>query len=169
MVKTNIMISNKLILGVKLCKTTLFLLICFMHVKTWACTCVGENTIQEEIKQSDYIFAGKIISKNIFIVNDTNLPSGFLMKQVEYTILAVKIYKGKTSNDTIRLVTGLGNGDCGYEFAVGLKYIIYSVYYNKYFAHGNNVAPFLYTNICTRTKRIHNKELKKLKRYFKMT
>lgn len=137
---------------------------CFFPLNIWACSCIGEKTVKEEVSKSDVIFSGKIISKNIFTVNDDNLPSGLVLKKAEYIILVTKIYKGQTTSDTLKLITGVGSGDCGYEFAIGSEYIIYSVRSNKYFESGNKVETFLYTDICTRTRRIDKKELRNIKR-----
>ena len=50
-------------------------------------------------------------------------------------------WKGKLLTE-LRLTTGLGNGDCGYPFEVGQKYLVY--------AYGSDVNR-LGTNICQRT------------------
>jgi hypothetical protein len=148
-------------------KIIVLVFVCFFPISIWACSCIGEKTVKEEISKSDIVFSGKIISKNIFTVNDDNLPLGLVLKKAEYIILITKIYKGQAASDTLRLITGVGSGDCGYEFVIGSEYIIYSVHSNKYFESGNKVDTFLYTDICTRTRRIDKNELRKIKRCLK--
>src|SRR5258708_4102213 len=47
----------------------------------------------------------------------------------------------------MRLSTGLGGGDCGFDFEVGKQYLVYAF---------NDEAGELSTNICTRTTRLEN-------------
>ena len=49
------------------------------------------------------------------------------------------LFKGALSSE-VAVLTGIGRGDCGYQFQVGEKYLVY--------AYGKNG---LETNICTRT------------------
>jgi hypothetical protein len=149
---------NKLIIG-------LILIVVNQPFNTKACSCIGENTVEKEVHKSDVVFTGKVLSKNVFTVNDNNLPTGLIVKKAEYTILVTKLYKGVLVSDTIKIITGVGSGDCGYEFLIGFEYIIYSVYSEKYFESGQKVDKFFHTDICSRTRRIEKKELRKIKRY----
>jgi hypothetical protein len=148
-------------------KIIVLVFVCFYPISIWACSCIGKKTVKDEISKSDVIFSGKILSRNIVAINDSNLPSGLVLRNVEFIILITKIYKGQAINDTLRLITGVGGGDCGYEFEIGSEYIIYSLHSNKYFESGNKVDVFIYTDICTRTRRIDKKELRKIKRCLK--
>lgn len=47
------------------------------------------------------------------------------------------------ANQTVEVVTGLGNGDCGFPFVVGERYLVYA----------DEDGGLLYTNICYHTKR----------------
>jgi hypothetical protein len=81
-----------------------------------------------------------------------------MMKKVEYVFLVLQKYKGQIKSDTLKLVNGIGIGDCGYNFTIGSDFIVYSVFLTKYFEMGKNVDKFLYTDICTRTRRIDKKD-----------
>src|SRR5690242_20093151 len=54
------------------------------------------------------------------------------------TLSVLRVYSGQISGQTT-LTTGLGTGDCGFDFETGKQYLIYA----------NRIAPdSLYTNIC---------------------
>jgi hypothetical protein len=129
-----------------------------------ACSCVGTNTIKQELRKSNVVFVGRVLSHRTFIVVDSALPKGFTMKMAEYRILKSRIYKGEIKTDTISIITGIGGGDCGLEFIVGEEYIVYAKYLEQYFDSGNKIDKFLYTNICTRTTKTNNKELRKIRK-----
>lgn len=40
-------------------------------------------------------------------------------------MLVDKVYKGVSIKDTISILTGLGGDDCGYNFSIDERYIIY--------------------------------------------
>lgn len=140
----------------------LFILLLLHPFITNACSCIGENSVKKEVERSDVVFSGKVLSKNIFSVNDSNLPNGFLLHKAEYVILVSKLFKGKLLCDTIKVVTGVGKGDCGYEFLIGVEYIIYAYNSDKYFESGQKTDNFLQTDICSRTRKINKKEIKKI-------
>lgn len=151
----------------KMSREILLGLVFVLPLNVWACSCIGTNNVKQELKESDLVFSGKILSKNVFTVNDNNLPSGFDLKKAEYIVLISEIYKGHLTNDTLNVITGVGGGDCGLEFSVGVDYIIYAAYKNKYFERGQQIKRFVFTNICTRTKPIDKNEIRKIKRFLK--
>lgn len=137
-----------------------FLLSCFLYLQnsSLACSCIGKKTVLEEFKSADAVFAGTVLSSDEFLVQDKSLPDGYKMYKLKVSILFASIYKGEIVKDTVSIVTGIGGGDCGIHFVVGEKYIIYARYLDKYFEAGNNVKPFLSTNICDRTAIFSEKE-----------
>jgi hypothetical protein len=146
-------------------KKKLFLgLLLLFSIDVFACTCIGKSTVKGALSQSDVVFSGRILSVNFFTVVDDNLPSKYQFKKAEYLVLVKKIHKGDIVSDTLRVITGLGHGDCGIQFSIGFEYIIYSSYSNKHFEDGRTISPFLKTSICTRTMRYNKKELRKIKR-----
>lgn len=117
-----------------------------------ACNCVGKDTITTAFLHSDYVFLALILSKEKVIVKDKNLPSGFVMERMKYKVRLIEKYKGELKQNIVDIVTGIGNGDCGYNFKTGRRYIIYSVTKNKYFDKGEDTDIYFYTDVCSRTR-----------------
>lgn len=102
-----------------------------------ACSCIEPPGIEEELSRSDAVFSGKVIS-----VEDR---PPFIAVPGKTVILQVgKIWKG-ISQSQVKIATGQGGGDCGYDFAVGQEYLVYAVKSDSY---GTNS---LSTIICDRT------------------
>jgi hypothetical protein len=144
------------------------IILVFSCAKCLACSCIGYNSTKKEFYQTDVIFSGKAISKKLITVNYSNisnLPVNYKKNMYEVTFISLKVYKGVNVTDTIRLITGFGHGDCGFEFELNKIYIVYSVLKNKYFEDGEIVQPFLETNICNRTRKFERREIRKLKRF----
>ena len=101
------------------------------------------------------------MDKKVIRIKDSLMPL-IKIQKAEYTIQITRVYKGKIKNSIIKLITGLGSGDCGFGFNVGNEYIIYCTYENKYYEQGEIVNKFLYTDICRRTRLSNDKEELKL-------
>lgn len=145
---------------------TVALLLIFISNYSFGCSCIGENSIKNEIKNRDVVLIGKIISQEEYEEKDT-LYHNFIFKKIKFKIAVIEKLKGEIKTDTISIFTGLGRGDCGINFKIGEKYIIYANYDNEHFNIGKKVDKFLTTNICTRTKLFEKKEFKKIKRFTK--
>lgn len=131
-----------------------FLLIIFLTVYSsvgYCCSCIGEATVNQEFKRSDVVFTGKVIYKKIINLTDTLMPAVKIQK-AEYQLQVSTVLKGKIKQDTVTIITGVGGGDCGFNFEIGKEYIVYSSFENKYYPQGNRVSKFLYTDICRRTR-----------------
>lgn len=136
---------------IKFILTMLILTICF-YAYLSACTCVGgKPEVKEGLNESDAVFSGFLYLKKRISVNDSNLFEGEKLVLTEYGVVIEKIFKGSNLSDTVSIITGLGNGDCGNILIVGNKYIVYAKIKHKWFPKGDSVTPYLYTNICTRT------------------
>lgn len=135
----------------------------------FACSCIGERTVKEEIKHSDAVVNGTIISKNLVTLfdstsaalygkanNDHLNRSLYETTVAKYEFVITSRYKGRFKSDTIEVYTGLGNGDCGIRFEVGKTYLIYGMM-KTYFGQLNNDTPFptgkniIWTDTCSRT------------------
>jgi hypothetical protein len=155
----------------------IFSIIIYSH--SYACSCVGENSVETEYKISDVVLIGKVISvKKIKIWNDTTIVNWnynskvdtvtleqfkfdeeiYGIHQLEYTIAVEKIFKGRKSLDTIKVWTGFGDGDCGFQFIIGKTYLIfakdeYKVKYNigKLGRSKKELKGVFNTNVCSRT------------------
>jgi|GEM_PF-2175985 len=130
-----------------------------------ACTCIGNITTESSLKKCDVAFYGKIISQDTLTVKDDALPPGLIEKKVKSRFVIHQVFKGKLINDTVTIVSGVGHGDCGFLFSVGKKYIVYSVYQNKYFAAGSIVPQFLETDICSGSKIASRKDKRLVRKY----
>ena len=139
----------------------------FFWENTFACNCIGKANTKQALKTSDFVFKGKVIEKSTFII-DTLFADSYVYN-VRYTFEIESIYKGrkKYSKQKISVVTGIGNGDCGFEFEKGQEYIVYTDWKDKYYSAGKKVNKFLYTNICKRTTLKIKEEEEKIKKYRK--
>ncbi|MRX64772.1 hypothetical protein [Maribacter luteus] len=150
----------------------------------YACTCQGESTVKGAIKNSDFVIVGEIISRAFVDIPDSalikqNFKDTLYHKQYpyvhrisKYSIKIEKIYKGKTTSDTLDIYTGNGGGDCGYRFKIGDRYIVYG---NKetYFGMTNNDCEYpkgkncIWTNICMRTTNYYQSEIDEIEKIIK--
>ncbi|HEV8159337.1 MAG TPA: hypothetical protein VGP58_09910 [Pyrinomonadaceae bacterium] len=102
----------------------------------FACSCVpqGDESIEPQVKEaytnSTAVFVGEVVEV-------IQKPDTFIT-EVKFKVL--KSWKNEFK-DAVVIKTGRGGGDCGYEFEVGKKYLVY--------AYGDKGK--LGTNICTRT------------------
>ncbi len=101
-----------------------------------ACSCVpqGSQSIETQVKEaytnSTAVFVGEVVEV-------IEKPDVYI---TEVKFKDVKSWKNEFK-DAVVIKTGRGGGDCGYEFEVGKKYLVY--------ADGDKNK--LSTNICTRT------------------
>ncbi len=105
-------------------------------INALACSCVPQESesIEKQVKEaytnSTAVFVGEVVEV-------IEKPDTF---NTEVKFKNVKSWKNEFK-DTVSITTGRGGGDCGYEFEVGKKYLVY--------ADGDKNK--LSTNICTRT------------------
>lgn len=159
-----------------------FLIIMLNIQQIMACTCIGETSIADDIKNSKMIFKGMVIQKDTLTIynSDTILIQNYYndlgdkkqyksykdykelvwgTKILEYTIKNIEVYKGRNKFDFIKIRTGFGGGDCGYEFAINETYLIFANN-AKYLKNSKNrhkskwrkIKNIYETNICMRTK-----------------
>ena len=162
------------------------IIICLVLVRFngLACGCIGESSVQTEYKSSDLVVIGKVIDvKTIKIWSDTTFAiwkynpeidtisfeqykfeeqlNGIHM--LEYSVVIEKSYKGANINDTLKIWTGYGHGDCGFQFSIGKKYLIYAqdeykVEYTikKLGRSKKELHGIFRTDICSRTALLEN-------------
>lgn len=167
-------------------KLTIILTLGFLLTNSgvYACSCIGQRTVKEEIKYSDAVLVGKIISKELvtladstaikMFTNDSTIRKGFPYEIViaKFELLLTSKYKGKITKDTIDIYTGLGGGDCGVRFEIGRSYVVYGKN-ETYFGQINNDWPFpegknvYWTNICSRTTIESRDEIEEIEKYRK--
>jgi hypothetical protein len=118
-----------------------------MPSKGYACSCAYEPSVEEELEKSKVVFSGDVVS-----IREVK-PFGVFQNLISFfTDLDHKYYPEKhvifnvsstwkgASQSQLIIETGLGGGDCGYEFQVGQSYLVY--------AGGNDGH---HTSICHRT------------------
>ena len=110
-----------------------------------ACTCaqlslsVREQVVQE-FRQASAIFEGKVESIETRFIQD---GLGAFDQRV-VTLRVLRVYKGPPER-VIVVHTGRSDGDCGFHFKRGGKYLVYAY---------QESSGQLWTNICTRTRRL---------------
>lgn len=169
-------------------KTTLtilmFLLLTSISGKLLACSCIGKRTVQDEVKHADAVVVGTILGKQIVTLtdsvilklfpHDTSMRNSPMSKMTiaRYDLLVQGIYKGRITNDTLKIYTGRGGGDCGIRFEIGGKYIVYGEN-DTYFGQVNNDFKFptakntYWTYNCLRTTSYLQDEIVEIERYAK--
>ena len=99
----------------------------------FACECVQPKPPLVSLDESNAVFSGKVVSLQI---TDDLYPSR------EVTFDVITIWKG-ISNDSVKVTTGMGGADCGYDFENGKDYLVY--------AYGDPEKE-IGTDYCSRTK-----------------
>jgi len=150
--------------------------------RLFACSCIGQRTVEEEVKHADAVVIGMILSKQLITLTDSTIlkmfPNDTSMKKspmskmniARYDLLVQDIYKGKITNDTLTIYTGLGGGDCGIRFEIGKKYIVYGEN-ETYFGQVNNEFNFpmanntFWTYNCLRTTSFFQDEITEIEKF----
>ena len=143
-------------------------------LNSFACSCKGQGTVSGNIKNSDAVFSGEVISKvlttnydslGIVVTGDTSKMS-FNWREFPSAAVRIKIdrmYKGQLVSDTLTILTPPNNSSCGFNFQVGQKYIVYSSKVDKLFASVDlerrpiDIQTF-WTHHCTRTQNWNSSE-----------
>ena len=123
---------------------------------------MGKSTVEKPAINSVLIVIGKIIAKEE--VHDYRSHSSkFKHTILVYTVDVVETFKGKVKRNKIKIYTGHGHGDCGYNFQIGKEYIIYAecdynINYNNIPKHYKKRLrkKIFRTNICRRTTLLEN-------------
>lgn len=144
-----------------------------------ACSCIGERTVKEEIKHSALVFVGTPVNKEVVTFWDSTLaslgPGWELLGKATVTRFDFEVesvYKGKITQKRISVYTGNGGGDCGIQFELGVKYIIYGEK-DTYLGHLNNAFNYpsgtniFWTHRCLRTTAFHQAEIKEIEKNVK--
>ncbi|MGR6088659.1 MAG: hypothetical protein ACU4F9_10815 [Arcticibacter sp.] len=163
---------------------TILTLLLFTSVsgRLFACSCIGQRTVEEEVKHADAVFIGTVLSKQLITLtdstilkmspNDTTIRNSLMSKMTiaRYDLLVQDIYKGKITNDTLTIYTGLGGGECGIRFEIGKKYIVYGEN-ETYLGQVNNDFNFpkakntFWTYNCLRTTSYFQDEITEIEKF----
>jgi hypothetical protein len=82
-----------------------------------------------------------VISKRIITV-DTGIEVSPKWDQIAVKLLVEDTFRGALGGNDVEIVTGMGGGDCGYNFEKGKKYLVYA----------SEHRGRLYAGICSRTR-----------------
>ncbi len=110
--------------------------------RTHACSCAGPQNPEVALDQADAVFSGKVLE-----IKKDNPFGGYSKPNV--LIEVTKTWKGVSESQVI-IVTGQGGGDCGFDFVIGQKYLVYARHSVLYGDEEN-----LTTGMCDRTSAIY--------------
>lgn len=150
---------------------TILILLLF-NQKLEACSCVGERPVKEAIERVDAVFTGTIIEKEEIRIYDTLSHDQRVYRvEMKYKIAVETVYKGQSLSDTSLIFTGRGGGDCGYNFQIGQKYIVYAGHIETDERYSGQVfidkKSAFRTTICTRTRKYQTEEIKEIEKHTK--
>lgn len=78
-----------------------------------ACSCVIPGTPVEEMEKSDAVFSGQVIEME-------STPTGYVV-----SLEVFEFWKGDVPEE-VTVQTGMGGGDCGFNFERGKNYMVYA-------------------------------------------
>ncbi|MCM3711317.1 hypothetical protein [Sporosarcina luteola] len=108
-----------------------------------ACSCIMPPSPEEALDKADAVFSGEVVE----IVENKKFFGGAYGRTVHLKV--DKAWKGIKESET-SITTGYDDGDCGYSFEKGQKYLVYASASNMY------VPGTLSTTICHRTTELSN-------------
>jgi Tissue inhibitor of metalloproteinase len=147
-------------------KIALIIAIFAMPFSGTACSCMGVSHIESSVKAADAVFEGSVLSSKKIAVMDKDFGY-FVFNYMQYKIKVSQGFKNAKRNKIITVTTGMGRGDCGFQFLMGKKYIFYTQFENRYYNGGPILPKYLSTNTCTRTKKTDAVECKLIKDFVK--
>jgi len=105
-----------------------------------ACTCAGSGTPCESFGSADAVFVGTAVSAH---ENERKKEDqeDFNWTPRAFKFAVEQAYLGVAGTE-VEVSTGYGGGDCGYQFKLGERYLVYAYKYKDK----------LTTGVCTRTK-----------------
>lgn len=138
----------------------------------FACSCIGDISVKDEIKKSDAVFVGTIFNREEIKIYDTLSSNRTIFRiEMKYAMSIETVYKGKHISDTTFIFTGSGGGDCGFNFKIGSKYIVYALNHKVEGRYNGQLyidqKSAFYTTICKRTKLFDTTEIKEIEKHLK--
>jgi hypothetical protein len=106
-----------------------------------ACDCAKSSRPCDAFWKADAVFSGTVTSRAV-VSMEADDDSKRKEQKVAVKILVEEVFRGGLGGNDVEMITGLGDGDCGYRFEKGRKYLVYA------YEQGQR----LYTSICHRTK-----------------
>jgi hypothetical protein len=103
------------------------------------CSCVPLD-VAAAVQAADAVFVGSVVSVRDTMVDRGSTHGAWRMRRV--TLRVVRSWKGAETRDAV-VLTGMGDGDCGFPFERGQSYLVY--------AHSRDPG-VLSASICGRTR-----------------
>jgi len=107
-----------------------------------ACQCAGSPKPCEAFWETDAVFTGTVKSLSVISVERGDRTFTYGTQQLVVRLQIADIFRGELVGSEVEVITGMGGGDCGYDFKRGKQYLVYA---SKFENH-------LHTGICTRTR-----------------
>lgn len=107
---------------------------------SYACSCVKEPTVQEEMQNKTAVFSGKVTG-----IRESRKWFSSSADPIEVTFEVEQVWKGEVRKKQT-IYTAMSSASCGNDFITGAEYMVY--------AHRNSDSGKLETNICSRTRPI---------------
>lgn len=152
-------------------KYVFFYTLIFLVFESFA-DCDPKKPLRVELINSDLVFVGIPISKERIVYFDSlnckcfKLDSAFCKRILyKYQFVISEFFKGKVINDTITLYSNPSGGENGFDFQIGIKYIVYCNLHKLYFNHSKSLIfnqDVVLTSCCTRTCVFNTREYKRL-------
>jgi hypothetical protein len=107
----------------------------------FACSCMSSGPPCQAYFQSDAVFVGTVEAMTIRQTPLDGLPDRLVDRRVVH--VAIERAARGVTGAAVDLWTGMGGGDCGFDFKVGERYVIYA---------SRHPDGSLSTGICSRTR-----------------
>jgi hypothetical protein len=121
------------------------------------CSCVPSDPVSATRSGHETIFEGRVLLVRDTTIWRTEGPRLLHVRRVWRTVtLGVDRVWNGVPNDTVQVLTGLGGGDCGYEFREGETYVVFADSSDPWIAPGGG-GP-LVTSICSHTTQAKHAE-----------
>jgi hypothetical protein len=111
------------------------------------CSCAEPPPPKEALQLANAVFVGRVIETRAATIDF----GGEDVRGVVVTVAVDRLWKGPHKR-TIKIVTGRGHGDCGFNFRTGQDYLVYA------YDYWNGADHELRTDICTRTHELRDRE-----------
>jgi len=105
-----------------------------------ACSCAGRETPCEGFGSASAVFSGTVTATRERERANVNDPDDVGYVRL-FKFSVEQSFRGVDTTE-VEILTGSGGGDCGYDFKIGGRYLVYAHRYRNY----------LVTTICSRTK-----------------
>lgn len=107
----------------------------------YGCSCMPSGPPCQACFQVDAVFIGTVQSSTVRKTTSDGVTDGLFDRRLVH--IAIDQISRGVQGTTADLWTGLGGGDCGFDFKVGLRYVIYA---------SRHADGTLSTGICSRTR-----------------